>query len=265
MSLLFDFKVAKAIEISRKFVEKYGKLYVMFSGGKDSLLCLDIVYRAVGRDGIKAVVFIEMVGNTDPIAVDFVYRTVRRYGLEDKLLHLRTPYDHLEIMKRRGFPSPWRKWCWGDKWKLVRGAVDPPYNWVVGIKASDSKYRASPKWNKYIVELPELGEYALQPIIEFTREDVWTYVKRYRLELNPCYEIYGCGGVCMFCPYRDASAIEKIMSNDYWCRKIVDVLLSIRSRSRFAVQILRRWLSRAKCLSDEEKTRILEDLKTRGV
>ena len=259
MSLYYELKLRRALVITKRFVENYGKVYVMFSGGKDSLVALDIVYRAVGSEGIRAVVFQEMTGNTAKEAVEYVYSVVDMYGLRHKFIHQKLPYDHLDAFKRWGLPLYRGRWCRGEKWKLAR-KLQPPWLWVIGIKASDSSLRASSQWNKYIVELPRLKEVALQPVIEFTNQDIWYYIKARDLPINPCYEKYGFCGVCMFCPFHDSSTIEKVMSDERWCEKIVDVLMHIRSRSRYTVTIIRRYVKYAKCLSEEEKRRILDSL-----
>ena len=259
MSLAFDRKIRRAIEVTKDFVRRYGAVYVMFSGGKDSLVMLDIIYKAVGEDGIRAVVFQEMTGNTASEAVSYVYEIVGMYGLRHKFVHQKLPYDHIEAFKRWGLPLYRGRWCRAEKWRLAR-KLPKPYLWAIGIKASDSRLRASSQWAKHIVELSKLGEVALQPVIEFTNEDIWKYIKINGLPINPCYEIYGFCGVCMFCPFHDSKTVEKVMSRKQWCEKILDMLVCIKARSRYARQILRKWISRASCISEDEKESLMRKM-----
>jgi len=194
-------KVALSEKILQKYKSWNGK-YVLFSGGKDSLVVLDLAYKCWG-DNFK-VIYIEITGNTHPKCNKYVYKVVNEYRLE--LIHLKYDRDFFDMLKELGYPSV--LWA-GARWCLQRFKDIPMMQFsknntvnltVVGIKQGDSNRRRT--WiEKNVVNgrvinprKKEYGKVQLHPIYNWEREDVWNYIKQNNLPLNPLYEEIGRAG-----------------------------------------------------------------------
>lgn len=47
----------------------------------------------------------------------------------------------------------------------------------------------------------------LYPLLDWTATDIWVYIARNHIPVNPCYEVSGRVG-CMFCPFASRQQIE---------------------------------------------------------
>ena len=201
---------------------QYNNYYVLFSGGKDSLCVLDLV--AKNLESNFKVIYIEPNGNTHPLCNEYVHYMVEDYyGLD--LIHLRSNEDFFELLRQYGYPSCiWyhSRWCLNRlknqtlrKFQKLKYAVT-----FSGMKLSDSSNR-----NHYISERffngmkknkkPYIfwGLVSILPIFRFSKNDVWHYIKRNKLPLNPCYKLINNSGNCVICPYNTFDSMRKIKEN----------------------------------------------------
>ncbi len=180
--------------------------YVMFSGGKDSLVVLDLAYRALPRRVLR-VAYIEVTGNTHEENLAYTRKTVERYGLP--LHHLRHTEDFYSLVERWGWPGPRRRWCMtvfkkNQANKLGRAIA------LTGVKWSDSSWRRRWRDAGVLGVIPGWKPVFLKPIFHWETSDVKTYIKERKLELNPLYHKLGGSGNCVYCPYN--------MNPDYYTR-----------------------------------------------
>jgi len=220
-------KIKKAMEILEKYKNWNGK-YVSFSGGKDSLVVLDLAYR-VWKDNFK-VIYIEITGNTHPKCYKYVRKTVDEYGLE--LIHLKYDRDFFDILKELGYPSV--LWA-GSRWCLHRFKDEPIRQFsknntvnltVSGIKQGDSNRRRT--WiEKNVVNGRVInprkkvyGKVQLYPIYNWEREDVWNYIKQNNLPLNPLYKEIDRAGNCIICPAMKEHEFLAVMHKcpEFFCK-----------------------------------------------
>jgi len=195
------------IDILEKYKNWNGK-YVLFSGGKDSLVVLDLAHK-YWKDNFK-VIYIEITGNTHPKCNKYVHKVVNEYGVE--LIHLKYDRDFFDMLMELGYPSV--LWS-GARWCLQR-FKDRPMMWfnknntvnltASGMKQGDSNRRRI--WiEKNVVNgitinprKKEYGKVQLLPIYNWSNEDVWNYIKENNLPLNPLYKEIGRAGNCVICP-----------------------------------------------------------------
>jgi len=228
-------KVERSIQLIREFARKLGKPWVLFSGGKDSLATLLLAVEALGRDGVRGVVYVEVTGNTHEACTQYVYRVCERLGLE--LAHLRRDdLDFFDALVKWGVPHRVNRWCWNEFKVKVWLRVKPPV-FLAGVKHSDSKHRELAGWSR-----PKQihGMIVFSPIYHWTTDDVLDYIRSRNIELNPCYEKFGHSGNCMFCPMRDKLSIAKTMVDPCWGPKIASTLLKLRNE--WGKREARRWL-----------------------
>jgi len=195
---------------------------VLFSGGKDSTAAL---LRSLDLGlPISRVIYVEVVGNTHRLNIDYVYWVSRRLNVP--LVHLRTPIDFSEGLRRWGKPLTKRnRWCMRMKidtaLKYIRMNLRPPVILVDGIKVKDSKHRAS-----YLPKLIRGSEYYLVVgsrripifrktfnmfscciIYDWSTDDVWSYIRSVDPDvysrLKFIYDTLGNSGSCIKCPLVD--------------------------------------------------------------
>jgi len=220
-------KVALSEKILQKYKNWNGK-YVLFSGGKDSLVVLDLAYKCWG-DNFK-VIYIEITGNTHPKCNKYVRKTVDEYGLE--LIHLKYDRDFFDMLMELGYPSVlWSgsRWCL-RKFKntpLAKFSKNSTINLsVAGVKQGDSIRRRM--WiKKNVIDGRVINTYSklygkvqLHPIYNWNNKDVWNYIKQNNLPLNPLYKEIDGAGNCIICPAMKEREFLAVMQKcpEFFCK-----------------------------------------------
>jgi phosphoadenosine phosphosulfate reductase len=191
---------------------------VSFSGGKDSLVSLDLALKA----DLDPKMLFNDTGLELPETVKTVEETARRLGVD---LYVASAGDRFwRVVGVYGPPGKDYRWCckvvklapiarltkrlWGET-----GALN-----VVGVRAYESLDRArSPRvWrNRW---LPWF--LSVTPIHEWSQLAVWLYVLRYRLPYNPLYEMGYERIGCFMCPasYLAEFALVREKHPELWNR-----------------------------------------------
>lgn len=163
--------------------------YIGFSGGKDSVVLLDIVKRAK----VKHEVFYNITTIEHPETLEFVKSFPEITFIEPK-----NTIDELIIKK--GFP-PLRKIRYCTTELKVKNGRDRLK--LLGIRAEESKRRATLEPLKL-----EGKDRYIFPLFDWTVADIWQYIGKYNLRYNPLYD---CGYKrvgCVLCPYSPKKIIE---------------------------------------------------------
>lgn len=189
---------------------------VGFSGGKDSLVLLDLAKRA----GVKFVAHYSVTSNDPPENVYYI----RKNFPEVKFLHHERNF--FRLMEVKGLPTVFHRFCC-EKLKENVGAGSVV---LTGVRAEESAKRAKySELNIYsrrkehadrtrvrtldgVIEnehkcIKGKDKVMLYPILSWTKEEVWQYIRMNELPVNPCYEKVGRVG-CMFCPFARREEIE---------------------------------------------------------
>ena len=105
---------------------------------------------------------------------------------------------------------------------------------VLGIKNKTTLKKNKTKINEYFYEhcqnLGATSTILLLPIVDWTEEDVWTYIKHHNLPVNPEYSVGGARRVgCVICPKAsfNRNAIE-LMKHP----KLIDAFIRAREKGR---------------------------------
>jgi 3'-phosphoadenosine 5'-phosphosulfate sulfotransferase (PAPS reductase)/FAD synthetase len=216
------------------------KFTVLWSGGKDSTAALLWVLNNV-KNNDWDIFYIEFTENTDSECTDYVITTAESLGIAEKLRIFKTE-DFFALCKKWGIPNIYRRWClYNLKIKAFR--LTYAIN-VTGMKKSDSKKRASLD----VISYGRLSKRTcVNPLVEWSTDDVIEYIKENGVKLNPCYERLGHAGNCCFCPFMNKEQIAKTLNDPYWGPKITNLLKhpSVIEKSikwRIARPIYKRWL-----------------------
>lgn len=168
--------------------------YVSFSGGKDSLVALDLAIRA----GIKKAVFSDTTIEF-PQTLKYIDEIKNFYQI--KLDKVKAPKNFFEVVSNVGFPSRRLRWCC-EVFKFGPLGLYAKKNkiggFVTGLRKEESRRRA--KYTSIDIN-PGLQIKQLNPILDWKEEEIWDYITKYKLPYNPLYKYYSRVG-CWCCPYR---------------------------------------------------------------
>jgi len=224
----------------KKWLEHY-PFSIFLSGGKDSVATLLWVLDNV-KNKVFNVIYAEVSGNTHEWCNYYVHYVIMKLGLEDRFLHLKNEkYDFFECLVRWGVPLLQKyRWCR----EIFKIRVWHPHAFkihVLGLRRLESKRRM---WylKKPIKYSTREDAWKVNPLWSWTTDQVIDYIREHGLRLNPCYRRYGHGGNCMFCPYRDESAIILTLKNQYWREKILSALKRFQPKGPIGKEVKEKWL-----------------------
>lgn len=190
---------------------------VAFSGGKDSQLLLDLVKMA----GVKYEAHYYVTTVDPPDCIYFM----REHYPEVKFIHPKENF--FRLVEKNGLPTITNRYCC----RLLKEGQDSGCVVLTGVRAEESKKRASyedftvmsnRKEHKgrtnYSIDAMMENEHKcikgkdkvmLRPILHWTMEEEFYYLKIRHIEINPAYRHVGRLS-CMLCPF--ASVDQK----EYW-------------------------------------------------
>jgi len=175
--------------------------FVFWSGGKDSTVVLHLTRKVWGED-VK-VVFVD-TGITLPETLEYVEKLTEEWSLN--LTVLKPDFDFWGYVAKNGFPHPKALWCRRFlKIKPIKKFLSKYHGWkvcVLGIRRRESPQRFTAPWYRKVFDRHRVFKftYNLLPILNWTDEEVNSYLKRNNIPVNPCYKLYGTSG-CYYCPF----------------------------------------------------------------
>lgn len=211
------------IEHSLSLIKKAEKLalamqsdmgfHVGFSGGKDSQVVLELVRMA----GVKYKAVYNVTTNDPADNVRFIKNHYP--GVEFSV----PKESYFQLVAKKGLPTMFNRWCCA----LFKEAAGTGFVVLTGVRREESSKRAAydeiAKWGKNKqgkeeIDLDKMEENKFQcvggrdkfmvyPILEWTEEDVWAFIRERNLSINPCYESHKRVG-CVFCPFARSKEIR---------------------------------------------------------
>lgn len=179
--------------------------YVAFSGGKDSVVILDLVQRALPHNSFKV-----LFGNTDmefPTTIDLVNQVQKQCEEQNiEFYEAKSKYSAKTMWKVFGPPARKVRWCCTvHKTAPVINKICEIYNMgkinsmmITGVRGFESIKRSSYDEISMGKKMP--GQISYHPLLEWSSADVYLYIYTYDLLLNEAYK-YGFGRVgCIMCP-----------------------------------------------------------------
>lgn len=216
LETLVQSTIVKVFDTYAQYKKKVDVFYVAFSGGKDSIVTLDIVQRTLPHNAFKV-----LFGDTGMEFPD-TYNTVeaveticREKGIE--FIRAASDYTPDESWKLFGPPASVTRWCCGVhktspqilSLREVTGKTNFTGMAFIGVRASESISRS----NYDYVSLGEKhkGQYSCNPILEWNSAELYLYIYTENLYLNEAYKKGNRRAGCLVCP----RAVER---NDYMAR-----------------------------------------------
>lgn len=239
--------VKKIYDVYKRYSKKLDCFHVAFSGGKDSIVLLELVKRALPANS-----FIVVFGDTGMEFPD-TYETVNVVEAQCKAdgVAFYRASSHLkpeESWRLFGPPSRVLRWCCSVhksvpqtlKLREILGKNDYSGMAFVGVRAAESAARAD-----YEFEMDDQkikGQKTRNPIIEWSSAEVWLYIFLRKLQINKAYIKGNQRAGCLLCPMslktdyikktcypKEFGFLESILQrhyskanieNGYWCSRI---------------------------------------------
>lgn len=220
--------------------------YLCDSGGKDSSVIKELARMA----GVKFAVHHNHTTLDHPETVYFVRRERARFqhdgisyeidypeesfwnlARKKSMLPLRQARYCCEVLKERGgqdkFCITGVRWAESVSRKNNRGIAE------VQAKQKDDKIillNDNDENRKEIETCQRKGKRVVNPIIDWTDEDVWEFLNTYNVPVNPLYEMGYKRVGCMLCPFASTKDREKALNDfpglklrmTHLCRDILD-------------------------------------------
>lgn len=196
---------------------------VSFSGGKDSLVALDLATRV----GIQKAVFCDTTIEFNE-TYDYIQRISNFYDID--IIIVRAPTDFFSMIEQVTIPSRRQRWCC-EVFKfgpLGKWAIENNVNaYITGLRRSESVARRN---YTEIDKNPLVPAVQLNPLIEWKADQVWEYIHKYNLPVNDLYDYFKRIG-CWCCPFNTNEEWERIkqFAPDKH-QKLVNVLKGVAER-----------------------------------
>lgn len=197
--------IKKVFNIYISYRKKVDIFYVAFSGGKDSVVALDIVQRALPHNEFKVV-----FGNTDmefPTTTELVQKLSRKCSDEDiEFLEAASNMTSKESWNIFGPPARKVRWCCTvHKTAPVINMLSDKFAngklrcvMITGVRGDESVSRSG--YDEMSMGKKMAGQYSFHPILEWSSAEIYLYIYSQGLLLNDAYK-YGFNRVgCIMCP-----------------------------------------------------------------
>lgn len=206
LAVLEQQTIKKIYGAYHKYEKKLDCFHVAFSGGKDSIVLLELVKRALPRSA-----FMVIFGDTGmefPDTYDAV-REVEERCKKDGIAFYRAKshFTPEESWKLFGPPSRVLRWCCTVhksvpqtlKIREVLGKRDYTGMDFVGVRGHESIARSEYEYENYSKK--QKGQHSFNPLLEWTSAEVWLYIFFRRLVINHAYKKGNSRAGCLFCPH----------------------------------------------------------------
>ena len=197
--------IKKVFNIYISYRKKVDIFYVAFSGGKDSVVALDIVQRALPHNEFKVV-----FGNTDmefPTTTELVQKLSRKCSDEGiEFLEAASNMTSKESWNIFGPPARKVRWCCTvHKTAPVINMLSDKFAngklrcvMITGVRGDESVSRSG--YDEMSMGKKMAGQYSFHPILEWSSAEIYLYIYSQGLLLNDAYK-YGFNRVgCIMCP-----------------------------------------------------------------
>lgn len=188
-----------------KYQSQVDVFYVAFSGGKDSIVLLDLVQRALPHNEFK--VLFGDTGMEFPDTYELVNRMESQLaGTGIGFFRAKSTYSAEYTWNMFGPPATVNRWCCSVH-KTAPQIIALRENTgksnftglaFTGIRASESASRS--EYDYISIGEKHKGQYSCNPIIEWNSAEVYSYIFQEKLMLNKAYKKGNRRAGCLVCP-----------------------------------------------------------------
>ena len=179
-------KIDSTLEILRAAVRDHGRVVYSSSLGAESIVLTDLIWKNV--PGIE--IFTLDTGRLPEETINLVERLERRYNRRMKVYYA-DPANLEALVAKNGINGFYNSvenrqaCCHVRKVEVFARAVKGAGAWITGVRHEQSVTRAQAK----AVDFDAANGLAkISPILEWTHEDVWSYIRSNKLPYNPLHD-----------------------------------------------------------------------------
>ena len=187
------------------YKDKVDVFYVAFSGGKDSMVSLDIVQRALPHGDFKVLFGDTGMEFSDTYAAtEMVRHQCEDHGIE--FITADSGFDPLETWAKFGPPCTVTRWCCSvhktapQILKLREILNKPDFKGMafVGVRADESMARS--KYDYITLGGKHKGQYSCNVILYWSSAEIFLYIYGNHIILNETYKKGNRRAGCLICP-----------------------------------------------------------------
>lgn len=206
---IMDMIVQKSIQnVYNTYINYKSKVdifYVAFSGGKDSVVALDIVQRALSHSEFKV-----LFGNTGMEFPDTytVVEKIKKYCVNNNIdfLEAKSKIDNDISWKCFGPPSVTNRWCCSvhktspqiNILKKTINLSDFTGMAFTGVRGDESAKRSN--YEDLSFGQKHSGQYSYHTILDWNSAELFNYIYERKLVLNDAYKKGNTRAGCLVCP-----------------------------------------------------------------
>ncbi len=197
--------IKKIYNIYIDYAGRVDVFYVAFSGGKDSIVALDLVQRALPHNSFKV-----LFGDTEmefPDTYDIVDK-IRNYCIQEDIEFLRSKCDFPPeyTWHKFGPPAQTIRWCCSvhktaPQVILLREHMNNPHfrgMAFTGVRGDESVSRSEYEGVSQGEKIR--GQYSCHPILEWNSAELFAYIYDRNLLINEAYKKGNSRAGCLVCP-----------------------------------------------------------------
>ena len=228
--------VKKIYDVWKRHKDKLDIFHVAFSGGKDSIVLLDLVKKALPKDE-----FVVVFGDTQmefPDTYDVVDKVEAQCKAEGiRFYRAKSHMDALESWRQFAPPSRVLRWCCSVhkstpqvlKLREVLGNANYSGLAFVGVRSAESVRRSNYEFESD--GMKQKGQRSANPILDWASSEVWLHSYANNLVMNEAYKKGSHRIGCLCCPMGGSKA-DYVQYSNYQEETDAFVQIIIQSNGR---------------------------------
>ncbi|MGN0683554.1 MAG: phosphoadenosine phosphosulfate reductase family protein [Oscillospiraceae bacterium] len=197
--------IQKVYNTYLEYKNKVDLFYVAFSGGKDSVVALDIVQRALPHDAFMVLFGDTQMEFSDTYAViDKTEQWCNEQGI--RFVRAKSQFEPDYTWNTIGPPAQKMRWCCSvhktaPQILLLRQITKNPHfrgMAMMGVRADESVTRS--RYDELNFGTKHQGQYDFYPILKWNSAELYMYIYQKKLLLNETYKRGNSRAGCLVCP-----------------------------------------------------------------